>query len=291
VNLNLMLDLPGHDPVAQWAPVVATTGDAELFGARYGQATEGSAVRFLTFDEDNANSILRCVSQARDNARSVRDAISTELWEDLNAFYLDLKESARAGDLAPSPSAFFARIRRGSHLVKGVIDSTMSRTEGWHFARLGRLIERADQTSRILDVKYYMLLPRVEDVGGAIDEIQWAALLKSASALEMYRKRFGLIRPEHVADFLIFDRHFPRAIHYCLVDAEASVHAITGSPWGTYRNEPEQLLGRLRSELDYTRVDEVTTRGLHEFLDDLQLRLNQIDDAISKAFFSLPSEV
>ena len=174
-----------------------------------------------------------------------------------------------------------------SHLFAGITDATMSHNEGWHFGRLRCMLERADKTSRILDVKYYLLLPQVTDIGTSVDDIQWAAVLKSASAFEMYRKRFGRIQPERVADFLMLDRDFPRAMHYCLMQAEESLHAISGSPPGTFRNLAEQRLGRLRSELDYAQIDEIIANGLHEFLDTFQAQLNHVGTAIFETFVAL----
>ena len=137
----------------------------------------------------------------------------------------------------------------------------MSHNEAWQFARLGWALERADKTSRILDVKYFLLSPEAGDVGTSYDNIQWSALLKSASALEMYRKQYGLIEPHNVIDFLILNREFPRAIRYCLFSANQSLHAISGTPEGSFQNTSEQVLGRLLAELDYTSIDEIITQG------------------------------
>jgi uncharacterized alpha-E superfamily protein len=163
----------------------------------------------------------------------------------------------------------------------------MSRGEAWHFRRLGRSIERADKTSRILDVKYYLLLPNVADVGTPLDTVQWAALLKSASALEMYRKKHGRITPAQVAKFLVLDCDFPRAMHFCLIRAEQALLAITGGAPGTFRNSAEQHLGRLRAELDYANMEEIIHRGLHEFIDSFQNKLNSVGASIHETFFAL----
>jgi uncharacterized alpha-E superfamily protein len=136
-------------------------------------------------------------------------------------------------------------------------------------------------------VKYFILLPAVVEVGTPFDDIQWAAVLKSASAFEMYRKRHGRLVPTRVADFLILDREFPRAMHDCIVKAEESLHAISGSPPGTFQNLAEQRLGRLRSELDYAQIQEIIASGLHEFLDAFQAKLNRVGDAIYETFFAL----
>jgi uncharacterized alpha-E superfamily protein len=162
----------------------------------------------------------------------------------------------------------------------------MSRGEPWHFAQMGRLLERADKTSRILDVKYFILLPSVSDVGTPLDAIQWSALLKSASALEMYRQRHGRISPDEVVSFLILDDEFPRALRFCLRGAEESLHAITGTAPTSFRNQAERRLGQLRSELDYAQVGDIIDHGLHEFIDAFQIKLNQVGEAIHTTFFA-----
>jgi uncharacterized alpha-E superfamily protein len=286
VNLHLMLDVP-VGATEQWEPLVQTTGDLKRFEERYGKSTKENVVAFLTFDPENPNSILSCLRAARANARTVRESISSEMWEQANKFYLMVREAANDDRVTEEPHAFFTEIKMASHLFVGITDATMSHGEGWHFARLGRLLERADKTSRILDVKYFILLPAVTDVGSPFDDIQWAAVLKSASAFEMYRKRFGRITPDRVADFLILDREFPRAMHYCVVKAEESLHAISGTPLGTFQNLAEQRLGRLRSELDYAQIQEIIASGLHEFLDAFQTKLNHVGDAIFHTFFAL----
>jgi uncharacterized alpha-E superfamily protein len=148
------------------------------------------------------------------------------------------------------------------------------------------MLERADKTSRMLDVKYFILLRSVEDVGTPFDDIQWAAVLRSASAFEMYRKRNGRISPRGVVEFLLLDREFPRAIQFCLLRARDSLHAISGTPLGTFRITPERLLGQLCSDLSYASVDEIINSGLHEYLDELQSKMNQIGTGIFETFFA-----
>jgi uncharacterized alpha-E superfamily protein len=287
VNHRLMLDLPAMSADQQWLPMVITTGDRAFFETRYKEPTRENVTHFLAFDGENANSILSCVRVARENARTVRETISSEMWQEINRFYQFVEAAARSDTPVEEPQQFFSEIKLRSHLLAGVTDATMTHSEGWHFGRLGRLLERADKTSRILDVKYFMLLPRVEYVGTALDKIQWAAVLKSASGLEMYRKQYQHIAPEHVAEFLALDRLFPRAMHYCLIKAEESLHAITGTDPGTFRNRAEQQLGRLRAWLDFLTIDEIISGGLHEFLDRFQSDLNDAGSAISDTFFAL----
>lgn len=284
VNLNLLLDAPAI-MTQQWEPVIMTTGDLGLFKARYGEATAENVIHFLTFDKSYSNSILSCLQSARENARSVREIISSEMWEQVNTFYLMVKDAAQTQP-AELPS-FFADVKMASHLFAGVMNATMSHNEAWHFGRLGRLIERADKTARILDVKYFILLPAVNLVGTALDEIQWIALLKSASGYEMYRKRQRRISPTGIAKFLILDREFPRSIQFCLLEAEQSLQQITGSSPGTWNNAAERTLGRLRAELDFITIEEIVQGGLHEFLDHIQIQLNYIGDKVFETFFAL----
>jgi uncharacterized alpha-E superfamily protein len=287
VNLQLMLDAPaGQDQ--QWEPVVATTGDHAKFAKHHRFATEENVIQFLTFDSDNPNSILSCLRAARENARSVREIISSEMWLQLNRFFLMVRGAAASGGLK-RPQEFYDAVKEASHLFTGITDGTMTQGEAWHFSRLGRMLERADKTSRILDVKYFLLLRSAEDVGTPFDDIQWVAVLRSASAFEMYRKRHGRISPKGVVDFLMLDREFPRAVQFCLLAAQDSLHAISGTPLGTFRYPPEKCLGQLCSDLSFTTVDEIVKQGLHEYVDDLQTRMNQVSGGIFETFLALKS--
>jgi uncharacterized alpha-E superfamily protein len=289
VNMNLAMEqgTEGASAADQWAPLVVTTGDVDLFTKLYGQPDRQKAIDFLTFDDRNPNSILSCLRQARENARTVREMISSPMWEELNKFFLMVRSARINSTIRDSAYEFFKNVKLSSHLLEGITIATMSHGEAWHFARMGRLIERADKTSRILDVKYYVLLPAVDEVGTPLDTVQWSALLESASALEMYRKRFGRILPVHVADFLILDREFPRAIHFCLLKAEESLLSITGGQRGRFASLPEKRLGRLRSHLDYIQIGEIIEQGLHEFIDAFQGQLNKVGEAIQDTFFAV----
>ncbi|MGI9047626.1 MAG: alpha-E domain-containing protein [Burkholderiales bacterium] len=286
VNLNLMLDL-AHTATEQWKPLVQTSGDAEAFAKRYGEATQENVIHFLTFDAGNPNSILSCVTAARDNARSVREIISSEMWEQTNTWFHMVRDAAGGNEALGALNEFYVRVKMASHLFNGIADSTMSHGEAAHFLRLGRMLERADKTTRILDVKYFILLPEVAEVGSAFDSIQWSALLKSASANEMYRKRYGQLTPAKIVRFLLLDREFPRAVRYCVLEAESCLRAISGSPAGSYRNAAEQRLGRIAAELNYAHIEEIIAAGLHEYLDNLELVLNSASAAVFDTFFSL----
>jgi len=286
VNLQLMLDASSWED-QQWEPLVNTTGDHETFKKRYGQATQQEVIHFLTFDADNPNSILSCIRAARENARTVREIISSEMWLQLNKFYLMVTEAAEDSSAEANPYEFFSEVKNANHLFNGIAAATMTRGEAWHFFLMGRMLERADKTSRILDVKYFILLRSVQDVGTPFDDIQWAAVLRSASAFEMYRKRHGRISPKGVVEFLLLDREFPRAVHFCLLEARDSLYAISGTPAGTFRYAPEKSLGQLCSDLSFASVDEIINSGLHEYLDNLQTKMNQVATGIYETFFAL----
>jgi uncharacterized alpha-E superfamily protein len=307
VDTTLDLALDGTiSPGRLWNALVCTFGDEADFWARYGLADQANVISFLAFDQANANSIASCLQAARENARTVRDMISTPMWEEINKAHLYVRSAAAANAEVDHPREFLDEVKRASQLITGVADATMSHGEAWHFARMARLIERADKTSRVLDVEHYFqpAAARVASAssgtaavasgneGGDESEevaVQWSAVLESASALEMYRKVHGAVSRRSVADFLIFDREFPRAMHFCLIKAEESLLAITGGAKGTFTNPAEQRLGRLRSHLDYGAIDEILggEGGLHGFIDGFQTAVNQASDAIFETFFAL----
>lgn len=288
VNHRLTMDLP-PDLEEQWRPLVQTTGDNEKFEQKFGENyTKDNVVNFLVFDEGNANSIISCLSQARENARTVREIISSEMWLQINELYINIKKGINKKHWDEEGLSEILRlIKIGSQSFEGITDSTLSHGEGWHFGVLGRNLERADKTARILDMKYYYLLPKVQDVNTPLDMLEWSALLKSASAFEMYRKQYGKLETKKIISFLALDRNFPRSMHFCLIAAERSLHAITGTSIFTYGNEVEKLIGKLRSEMDYTDIEDIMRQGLHEYLDFFQMRHNQVSDAIFETFFAI----
>jgi uncharacterized alpha-E superfamily protein len=284
VNLHLQLDLP-LGSANQWQPLIDTSGDAEVFRQRYGKANQSSVIKFLALEVENPNSIYSCLRAARENARSVRETISSEMWEQINSMYLQI-QSQRAMPGHEWLPEVLRDIRLACHLFQGITDATMSHNESWHFLRLGRMMERADKTSRILDVKYFILLPSATGVGTPYDDLHWSAVLKSVSGFEMYRKKHGRISPRNIVDFLVMDREFPRAIHYCIHGVDECLRAITGTPMGSFHYPSEQLMGILRAELDFTSVDDMIRDGLHEYLDGLQAKMNAIGDSLHNDFFA-----
>lgn len=285
VNNRLALELP-QESEANWGALVTTSGDDADFAARYGEANRPNVIYFLTFDLQNPNSILSCLSHARENGRSIREVISTEMLERVNRTYLFIQRMANTPLERIDTQSFFQDIRMECHLFCGVMDATMSHGEPWHFGRMGRFLERADKTARLLDVKYYILLPAVEDIGSPIDDLQWDAVLRSASALEMYRKKYhGPVTPRNVVEFLVLAREFPRSVRYGIARAEQSLQAITDSPPGTFVNEAEKRMGKLNAELEFTDVKDILDLGLHEFIQNTQTRINHIGEGVQESLF------
>ena len=283
VNLHLQLDLP-LAPANQWEPLIETTGDMAEFTKKYGIVTECNVIQFLVFDEENPNSIFSCIRSARENARSVRETISSEMWEQVNSIYLQI-QIHRANVSQVSLSEVLHGLRMACHMFQGITDATMSHNEAWHFVRLGRMIERAEKTSRILDVKYFILLPSTRTVDTPYDDLHWSAVLKSVSGFEMYRKKYGRIFPRNIVELLIMDREFPRAILFCIIRANESLHAITGTSLVSSEALSEQLMTSLTDELNTATVDMIIRGGLHEYLDRLQTKMNAVGDGLLADFF------
>ncbi len=287
VNFNLMLDLP-PDMKEQWEPLISATGDNELYLKKHKTFDLENAVRFLTFDTENPNSIISSINNARENARVIRENLTKETWEILNELYHFVKEHSskknlNIHDLLP----FLEKVKNEILLLYGLSESTVARTESWYFRQLGMNLERADKTSRILDVKYHILLPSPNMVGTPLDYLHWTALLKSVTAYNTYRKLYGNIESAKVVEFLLLNKYFPRSVLYSLRAAENCLRNISGNPERGYKNSAERSLGELRSKLEYADVNDIINFGLHEYLDDLQLKLNKISNNIDDNYFKI----
>ena len=287
ISVNLGLAIDTHDSVEQeWDPIVKVTGDMGLFRNLYDSTTRENVISFMVLDRNNPNSIISCVNRARENASSVREIISSEMWLLINRFYHRLNSDEARQKLLDNPGKFCEVAKVQSLLFHGSGYISISHGEAWHFSELGKQMERADNTSRILDVKYYTLLPKAELVGTSIDNMQWIALLKSTSALETYKAKHQQISIGNVLDFLILDNQFPRSIIYCVAQADESLHCISNSPAGSYNNETEKEMGRLLSDLRFTSVGEIIQRGMHEYLSSFQSHINEVGNRIYDDYFS-----
>lgn len=287
ISVNLGLAIDTHNSVEQeWDPIVRVTGDMELFKSLYDSATRENVINFMVLDRNNPNSIISCVNQARENASSVREIISSEMWLLINRFYHRLNSNEAKEKLLDNPGKFCEVAKVQSLLFHGSGYISISHGEAWHFSELGKQMERADNTSRILDVKYYTLLPKAELVGTSIDNMQWISLLKSSSALETYKAKHQQISVDNVLNFLILDNQFPRSIIYCIARADESLHCISNSPAGSYNNETEKQMGRLLSDLQFISVEEIIHRGMHEYLNSFQSHINDVGSCIYDDYFS-----
>lgn len=281
VNLGLSMDL-GDAGDGAWAAVVATTGNLEPFLKAHGPVTRAAAVGFLACGPENPDSMTACVRAARENARSVREYLPGDAWEALNALHLLLSRATPealldSGRLAAALEA----VRWSGRHLEGLLATSLLRDEGWRFSVLGRSLERADQTSRLVDVQHALLEPG----GGAHEALRWEAVAKSADALAMYRRRHGGTEGRKVAEFLLLDGAFPRSAVFCLGRAEEALRAINGTPAGGFGNAAEKALGSLTAELRYTEMDDLLGEGLHLWLDRFQTRLNRVGEELRSAYF------
>ncbi len=287
VTLGLVLDQP-ENLVDPWEPLVQVTGDTEWFTEKYGQANAQTVVQFLAFDTEYHSSMLTSLRCARENAKSVRERLSSEAFLQLNEFYHFVNDSADQ-TLTDPTAEFFDIVRNHALFWSGILDGTMAHDTGWHFANFGRLIERADKTSRILDVKYFNLLPRVDDVGTAIDDLQWSALLLAISGFEAYRREHHLVDIEKVVSFFLFHRTFPRSILSCVAGADWSLREIQEASKSASSGAAQKQMAALKHRLSATNVKEVLAGGMHQFIDRLQQDLNAIGSTLNQDYFNLPA--
>jgi len=288
VNVQMLLDFENRRDETErqfWNPILSTLEDTELFGQLHPAFTAAAVLDYVTFEPRNPNSIQSCIGHARENARAVRDQISSEMWEQINGTYLYFQDGSAARDFRTNSHNFYDKVTYASQLFQGVTDATMTHGEAWRFIQAGKFIERADSTSRILDLKYHILLPSGEQVGGNVDISQWMAVLRSCSAMEACLKiRKGDVTPWGVAEFLICHDEFPRSIRFCVDRLDEVLHRISGIAEGHFSNEPERLSGLLRSQLDYATVSGIFRQGLHEYLDGVQARLIELDIAFHRTY-------
>ena len=288
VNLQVTLDDDRSGDEADriaWEPILATLEDLKLFKKLYAVTNAEAVCEFVTFAKENPNSIRSCVAGARENARTVREFISSEMWERINSLYLWINSAETRQLYASSAIDFYRHVVDYAHQFHGTTDATLTHGEGWNFLLVGKYLERADSSSRILDLKYHILLPSGEQVGGNVDTVQWQAVLKSCSAFEAYRKlHTGQVTPWSVAEFIIMHDSFPRSIRYCTDRLDTALHRISGCDRAHFSNEAERLSGRLCSDLNYTTIGDVMKSGLHEYLDGIQRRLNEISAALHQQY-------
>ena len=279
--------LPQSAAVSQygWLGVLSLSELLPAYTERQGEVSPRGVMRFMVLDEENPSSILACLKAARENARAVRGTLTTEVWETLNQTWLEMSRLARSGDFEEDPAEFFEWVKFRSHLSRGVTLGTMLQDEAFHFLRMGTFLERADNTARLLDVKFHAV--ESEYFGTAsekdleYDFYHWAAILRSVSAFEIYRKVYrDVIVPERVAELLMLREDMPRALHHCMSEVLTNLRLVGADPQG----DTMRHAGRLRADLRYGHIDEILATGLHAFLTQFLDRVNQLGGHISRDF-------
>jgi len=288
VNFNALLDTAAVDGYAGWEPIVTMNGDAALFHEIYGAADAQAVIEFLLWHPLNPNAVTACVTRARENARSVRERISSEMWEHINRLYFMVREVDRA-EVIRSPHEFFRQVRDGSQAFQGVTQATMTHDEPFEFIRLGTHLERTDKTVRLLEAKYLDVsrLP----VGSAETALQLIALLRSCSAFEPFRRAPGLsLETNRVVEYLLLSRTFPRAVLFCVNACLQSVGLLGGGAEpGLEQARPDhplRSLGRLSADLEYLDLNDVLGERMEAFLNQLLLRLNGSSADVARTYFN-----
>ena len=274
-----------------WRSIVQLNSDEERFFASHKAAAAHNVVSFYVIDADNPTSIVSTIRYARENARTLRPFISTEMWVQLNVFYNRLAELS-AEDLIPGNlAALFAMIKEGCQTHTGITEGTFFRDQGWYFYQIGRYIERADQTTRLLDIKYHLLLPSPSDVGSPVDVSQWNALLRSAAGYHAYRRLHAAsTTPARVAGFMLLNNAFPRSVHHCVREVGRLLGEVKSHHGLRNGNDAAEELDRLQAVLGTFEIAAILRSGLHEFLDSIQRQLMAVTRELSIAFFGYTPE-
>ena len=285
VNRFLTLDTEAEDIV--WRATLYATSSEELYEESKAAVAEEKKTldpaRFITLSPSNPDSIIQCIANARENARMVRDQISEEIWLEINSFHLFMKSEEARSLYLRQPDSFYGEVIKFCLLIEGLIESTILHGEGWHFIQAGKFLERADKTSRILDMLTYY---------ESTERIHWISVLRSCSGFAAFRSLFrGNITEHNVVSFLLFSHSFPRSVRFCLQQLDQTLHTISGLPLGSYSNEAERLAGSVLARLNFSNEESVFQEGLHEFIDGLQGQLNEIGQQIFETYVLLPSEI
>ena len=289
ICFHLELDLHGvlagpHE--LQWTSLAAILRQQTPGPEGNGGATPHAAIsRWLTFDADNPDSVLSCVARSRANARGVRGSITAEVWRALNKLYWELNDGEFLARARESPHEFYQAVECGSALFQGVCDATLDRDEGWQFIQLGKYLERADKTLRVLDIHYGLLRGEGDPSDLPLVNLQWGGVLRSCRAYEAYRRLYvGRVEPERVIEFLLLHPSFPRSVRFCLEASAAALAAIEGAPAGRPWGEADRVLGLVLGELRYRPLEEILRGDPHAFLGHVQERCLLVGRAVEERY-------
>jgi uncharacterized alpha-E superfamily protein len=286
VNYQTSL-LPQSDAVALvgWQGLLSISELLPAYSKAHGEIKAREVMDFMVQDESNPSSIVSCLGAARENARAVRGTLTTEVWETINQTWLEFQRMLRAGDFDRDPAQVFEWVKFRSHLSRGVTLGTMLMDEALYFMRLGTFLERADNTARLVDVKFHALegdfFGAANEKNHEVDFYYWSAILRSVSGFEIYRRVYrDVIKPERVAELLILRPDMPRSLHASLNEVVANLALVSGEPEG----ETQRRAGKMRAELQYGRIDEVLAIGLNAYLTQFLDRINELGTRISRDF-------
>lgn len=288
VTLGLELDSGDAHDADLWAPLLGPASMGESLSRLADTPTASEVRHHLAFDHENRNSLVSCVRRARSAARGVREAISSEMWEQVNTLYLSLVDERLAQEASESPHSFFRRMREGCQFFHGLADCTMAHDEAWDFVALGKYLERADCVSRMVYLQAHLLTAASVDDEGALRDptVRWLAVLRSCGSGEAYARYYSLrVEPARVVEFLLLNPSFPQSVRFSLGAAWSalkSIHDRRATPGAA--NADVRALGLLRARLEHAAVDEVLEEGLHEFLAGVQTRIQTIADHVTRSF-------
>jgi len=289
VHLNQMLDQAGGYENLRWQRLLRSlrTPMPSLEMDAY------STTRLLTFDEANNSSIVSCIAAARENARQVRERISSEMWEQLNRLFLQVKQASMEQIWHAEPHKFLNSVKEGIYLFQGITDATMSHSEGWHFIRVGRFLERATASAALLDTHFSVFMTaQSEYYTEPLDYLSWVELLRSCASFEAYCKVYtAAIRPAHIAEFLLLNPELPRSIRFSCAMMQAALQAISKATSTRNTGRAERLAGRLHAALDYDQIEEILNGDMHEYLENIQRQCALIHSGIYQAYIAYPIEV
>lgn len=285
VTYHMLLEQLQQTYELRWDAVIRITANQDIFYGLYDDATLENVCEFLLFGEDHRNSVVSCITVVRENARTIRDRMSREMWENINGLYHRVRERQRDADTRTYLHSFCQEIISGSHAFNGITDSTLPHDEGWHFLQAGRALERAENTARVVDVEYHKLV-EASVQAPQVNNQQWMAVLKSVAAYEIYRRVYhSVIEPSNVAELLILHPEHPRSVRFNVAWLQNSLRAISGAGPHSYANEAERLTGKLHDSLVYDRIQDIFARGLHSFLTDAELTCRRIGEQIASTYF------
>lgn len=287
VHLNLVPDQSSFLSAQRRARLLASLWVPQPIG---GVQSDYQLLDLIAFDPSNQNSIMTCIGAARENARQVREQISTEMWQQINELYLYVRNSRLDDVWNHQPGEFLHAIKQGSHLFQGITDSTLGHGQGWQFIQIGRYVERAIASANLISVETNVL-DLAEDVTINDQYTSWLGLLKSCTAFEAYCKVYTAhLEPRKVIHYLMLDTEFPHSICFCVRAIQAALDAVAEST-DTHRGaRVYRLAGRLRAHLDYAHIDEIIDNDLNDYLAEIQTQATQIQDAFFQMYISYPIE-